>query len=57
MNSKETAKLAIAALEDKKAEDIKVIDISEVSVIAQIAARSRRSPTMSRKNSVKPAFL
>lgn len=34
MNSKETAQLAIAALEDKKAEDIKVIDISEVSVIA-----------------------
>ncbi|MBE5883361.1 MAG: ribosome silencing factor [Lachnospiraceae bacterium] len=28
------AKLAIEALEDKKAEDIKVIDISEVSVIA-----------------------
>lgn len=28
------AKLAIAALEDKKAEDIRVIDISEVSVIA-----------------------
>ena len=34
MDSKEIAKLAIAALEDKKAEDIKVIDISEVSVIA-----------------------
>lgn len=34
MNSKEIAKLAISALEDKKAEDIKVIDISEVSVIA-----------------------
>lgn len=34
MNSKEIAKLAIRALEDKKAEDIKVIDISEVSVIA-----------------------
>lgn len=34
MNSKEIAKLAIQALEDKKAEDIKVIDISEVSVIA-----------------------
>lgn len=32
--SKEMAKLAIEALEDKKAEDIKVIDISEVSVIA-----------------------
>lgn len=30
----EMAKLAIGALEDKKAEDIKVIDISEVSVIA-----------------------
>lgn len=28
------AKLAIEALEDKKAEDIKIIDISEVSVIA-----------------------
>lgn len=34
MNSREIAKLAITALEDKKAEDIKVIDISEVSVIA-----------------------
>ncbi|MBD5525157.1 MAG: ribosome silencing factor [Lachnospiraceae bacterium] len=34
MDSKEIAKLAIEALEDKKAEDIKVIDISEVSVIA-----------------------
>ena len=34
MNSNEIAKLAISALEDKKAEDIKVIDISEVSVIA-----------------------
>lgn len=32
--SMEMAKLAIAALEDKKAEDIRVIDISEVSVIA-----------------------
>ena len=34
MNNREIAKLAIKALEDKKAEDIKVIDISEVSVIA-----------------------
>ena len=34
MNSNEIAKLAITALEDKKAEEIKVIDISEVSVIA-----------------------
>lgn len=34
MNSNEIAKLAITALEDKKAEDIRIIDISEVSVIA-----------------------
>lgn len=34
MYSSEIAKLAITALEDKKAEDIKVIDISEISVIA-----------------------
>ena len=32
--SREMAKLAIQALEDKKAEDIRVIDISEVSVLA-----------------------
>lgn len=32
--SMEMARLAIDALEDKKAEDIRVIDISEVSVIA-----------------------
>ena len=34
MNSIEIARLAIQALEDKKAEEIKTIDISEVSVIA-----------------------
>lgn len=34
MTSKEMAKLAINALEDKKAEDIKVIDISHISTIA-----------------------
>ncbi|MBQ2275762.1 MAG: ribosome silencing factor [Lachnospiraceae bacterium] len=32
--SKEMAKIAYAALEEKKAEDIKVLDISEVSVLA-----------------------
>ena len=40
------AKLAISALEDKKAEDIRVIDISEVSVMADfflIANGSNRS--------------
>ncbi|MBE7043816.1 MAG: ribosome silencing factor [Ruminococcaceae bacterium] len=44
--SLEMAKLAIAALEDKKAEDTKVIDISEVSVLADyfiIAGGSNRS--------------
>lgn len=44
--STEMAKLAIEALEDKKAEDIHVIDISEVSVIADyfiIAGGSNRS--------------
>ena len=34
MTSKEMAKLAYLALEDKKAEDIKIIDISGVSVLA-----------------------
>ena len=34
MTSREYAKIAVEALEDKKAEDVKVIDISEVSPIA-----------------------
>ncbi len=34
MNTKEIAFLAIEALEDKKAEDIRIIDISEISTIA-----------------------
>ncbi len=34
MDSRELAKIAIAALEEKKGEDIRIIDISEVSVIA-----------------------
>lgn len=34
MNSKEMAKLVVTALEDKKGEEIRVIDISEVSVLA-----------------------
>lgn len=46
MTSKELAKIAINALDDKKGEDIKVIDISEVSVLADyfiIAGGSNRS--------------
>ena len=45
-NAKEMARMAIHALEDKKAEDIRVIDISEVSVIADyfiIASGSNRN--------------
>ena len=34
LQSKEMTRLAIEALEDKKAEDIRIIDISEVSVLA-----------------------
>ena len=34
MTSKELVKAAVAAIEEKKGEDIKVIDISGVSVIA-----------------------
>lgn len=34
MTAKEMTKLAIDALEDKKAEDIKIIDISNISTIA-----------------------
>lgn len=44
--SKEMAKTALAALEDKKGEDIRIIDISEVSVLADyfiIASGTNRS--------------
>ncbi len=33
-NSKEMAKIAVAALEEKKAKDIKILDISGCSVLA-----------------------
>lgn len=45
-NSTEMVKAAITALEDKKAEDIKVINISDVSILADyfvIASGSNRS--------------
>lgn len=34
MTSKEYCKVAVAALEDRKAEDVKVIDIQEISPVA-----------------------
>lgn len=46
MNTKETALMAVNALEDKKAEDIRIIDISDISTIADyfiIADGSNRS--------------
>lgn len=46
MTSKELAKIAVKALDDKKGEDITIIDISEVSVVADyfiIAGGSNRS--------------
>ena len=55
MNSKEMALLAIEALEDKKAEDISIIDISGVSVLADyflIASGSYRSQVQALNNNV-----
>ncbi len=45
-NSKEMAKIAVNALEEKKAKDLKLLDISEVSVLADyfiIASGSNRN--------------
>ena len=45
-DSRKAVKIAIDALEDKKAEDIRIIDISEVSVLADyfiIASGTNRS--------------
>ena len=62
--SKEMVKLAVKALEDKKGEDIKIIDIQNVSVLAdyfiiaeeQIQIRYRQWPTMWRKSSLRLAL-
>lgn len=59
MEAKEMAKLAIAALEDKKAEAVKVIDISEVSTIADyfiIASGKNRSQIQAMCDSVEEAL-
>lgn len=45
-NSKEMAKIAVAALEEKKAKDVKILDISDISVLADyfiIASGSNRN--------------
>ena len=54
-NSKELAKIAYAALEEKKANDIKAIDISGVSVLADyfiIASGSNRNQVQAMVDSV-----
>lgn len=58
-HSKTMAKLAIEALEDKKAEDIRVIDISEISVVADyfiIAGGSNRSQIQALADNVQEAL-
>lgn len=55
MDSKEMAKLAIEALEDKKAEDIRIIDISNISTIADyfiIASGTNKSQIQSMTDNV-----
>ena len=58
MEAKEMAKLAIKSLEDKKAEDIKVIDISDISTIADyfiIASGKNRSQIQAMCDNVEEA--
>lgn len=55
MTGKELARKAIVGLEEKKAEDIKIIDISEVSVMADyfiIASGSNRNQVQAMADSV-----
>lgn len=57
--SKEMTKLAIKALEDKKAEDIRIIDISTVSVLADyfiIANGTNRSQIQAMTDNVEEAL-
>lgn len=55
MNSKEMAKLICQALEEKKAEDIKIINIEEVSVLADyfiIASGTNRNQVQAMADNV-----
>ena len=59
MTSKELTKLAVAALEDRKAEDVTVIDISEISPIADyfiIADGSNRNQVQAMADSAEEAL-
>ena len=58
-NAKEVARLAIQALQDKKAQDIHVIDISEVSVFADyfiIAGGTNKNQIQALCDNVKEAL-
>ena len=58
-NSKETAKLAVSALEEKKATDIRIIDISDVTVLADyfiIASGSNRNQVQAMADEVEEAL-
>ena len=58
-DAKEMAKTALAALEDKKASDVKVIDIEKVSTIADyfiIASGSNRNQVQAMADSVEEAL-
>ena len=60
MISKEMAKLALTALEDKKGTDIKVIDISGVSVMADyffISSGSNRNQVQALADNVEEKLL
>lgn len=55
MTSREMAKTAITGLENKKAADIKIIDISKISVMADyfiVASGSNRNQVQAMANSV-----
>lgn len=55
MDSKEMVKAVISALEDKKGEDIRIIDIQDVSVVADyfiIASGSNRNQVQAMTDSV-----
>lgn len=57
--SKETALAAVEALEDKKGEDIKVIDISEISILADyfiIASGNNRNQVQALCDNVEEAL-
>ena len=59
MTSKELTKLAVAALEDRKAEDVTVIDISEISPIADyfiIADGSNRNQVQAMADSAEESL-